>query len=407
MFTSPTKPLKLPEFVGLLAMLFATIAFSIDAMLPAIPKIAQELTPDDVNKAQLIITSFMMGMGIGTFFAGPLSDMFGRKNLMLLGIVIYVISAFYATVTTDIEHLLFSRFLMGIGAAGPRVVSLAMVRDLYHGREMARIMSFVMTVFILVPAMAPSLGAVIIAFSSWRGVFIAFIVFALASAAWMMIRQPETLPKENRRPLTFATIRYATGEVLGNRLVVLYIAALSFGFGQMFAFLSTAPQLFTETYERGATFTLWFAMVAGFAALASFTNSRLVMTLGMRKLSTSGLAAQCIASLVALAILGSGIIRPEFEFYIFIAYMAVSFFMIGLVFGNINTLAMEPLGHVAGFAAAIIGAISTILAVSIAVPVGYAYDGTPFPLIIGVAVCSGAAFLIMLLSRRYEEGVQV
>jgi DHA1 family bicyclomycin/chloramphenicol resistance-like MFS transporter len=182
---------------------------------------------------------------------------------------------------------------------------------------------------------------------------------------------------------------------------------LSFGFGQMFAFLSTAPQLFTETYERGATFTLWFAMVAGFAALASFTNSRLVMTLGMRKLSTSGLAAQCIASLVALAILGSGIIRPEFEFYIFIAYMAVSFFMIGLVFGNINTLAMEPLGHVAGFAAAIIGAISTILAVSIAVPVGYAYDGTPFPLIIGVAVCSGAAFLIMLLSRRYEEGVQV
>lgn len=267
MFSAPTKPLKLPEFVGMLAMLFATIAFSIDSMLPAMPQIAQEMTPDDLNKAQLIITMFMLGMGIGTFFVGPLSDWFGRKNMVLFCLAIYIVGALYAASTTDIEHLLFSRFVMGLGAAGPRTVSLAMVRDLYKGREMARIMSFVMTVFILVPAMAPSIGAIIISFAGWQGVFISFVVFALFSGGWMTLRQPETLAKEDRRPLTAKSMKYAIGQVLGNRVVVMYIAALSFGFGQMFAFLSSAPQLFTDTYGRGDSFPLWFAGVAGFAAI--------------------------------------------------------------------------------------------------------------------------------------------
>lgn len=402
MFKTPTKPLPFLEFVGMLAMLFATLAFSIDSMLPAIPQIAQQMTPDDLNRAQFIITSFVMGMGIGTFFAGPLSDWFGRKITVAVGIVIYMIAALYAAGSQDLEHLLISRFIMGLGASAPRVVSLAMVRDLYKGREMARIMSFVMTVFILVPAAAPSVGALIISYSSWRGVFVAFVVFALFSGSWLMLRQPETLAPENRRPLTWKAIRYAFGEVLGNRLVVMYTAALSLGFGLMFSFISTAPQLFTEAYNREESFPLWFAGVAGFAAIASFINARLVMTLGMRLLSTAALFAQFAATIVALALMESGLIPVEGEFYVFIAYMAVSFFMIGLVFGNINALAMEPLGHVAGFAAAIIGAISTILAVLVAVPVGYSYDGTPLPLMIGVLVCSGIAWLIMIISRRYD-----
>ncbi|NVO22957.1 multidrug effflux MFS transporter [Donghicola sp. C2-DW-16] len=402
MFAAPTKPLKFPEFVGMLAMLFATLAFSIDSMLPAIPQIAQQMTPDDLNRAQFIITSFVMGMGIGTFFAGPLSDWFGRKITVAVGIAIYMVAALYAANAQDLEHLLISRFIMGLGASAPRVVSLAMVRDLYKGREMARIMSFVMTVFILVPAAAPSVGALIISYSSWRGVFVAFVVFALFSGSWLMIRQPETLAPENRRPLSWKAIRYAFGEVLGNRLVVMYTAALSLGFGLMFSFISSAPQLFTEAYDRTDSFPIWFAGVAGFAAMASFINARLVMTLGMRLLSTSALFAQFAATIVALVLLESGLIPVEGEFYVFIAYMAVSFFMIGLVFGNINALAMEPLGHVAGFAAAIIGAISTILAVLVAVPVGYSYDGTPLPLMIGVLVCSGIAWLIMIISRRYD-----
>lgn len=402
MFKAPTKPLKFPEFVGMLAMLFATLAFSIDSMLPAIPKIAEQMTPDDVNRAQLIITSFVLGMGIGTFFAGPLSDWFGRKITVAVGLGIYMLAALYAAGTTDMEHLLASRFVMGLGASAPRVVSLAMVRDLYKGREMARIMSFVMTVFILVPAMAPSIGAVIIAYTSWRGVFVAFVFFAMFSGGWLMLRQPETLDKANRRPLRLSAIRYALGEVLGNRVVVMYIAALSLGFGQMFSFISSAPQLFTDTYERGDTFPIWFAGVAAFAAIASFTNARLVMTLGMRLLSTTALGVQCVASIIAMILLESGMVAPEYQFYVFVGYMAISFFMIGLVFGNINALAMEPLGHVAGFAAAIIGAISTVLAVLIAVPVGYSYDGTPMPLLIGVALCSGFAYLIMRISRRYE-----
>lgn len=403
MLSAPETPLKLPEFVGLLAMLFATIAFSIDAMLPAIPDIALQMTPEDANRAQLIITSFMLGMGVGTFLVGPISDMFGRKSIVAVGLTIYALSALYASGTTDIGYLLASRFVMGIGASAPRVVTIAMVRDLYAGREMARIMSFVMTVFILVPAVAPSIGAVIIYFSSWRGVFMAFVVFAIVSGSWLTIRQPETLPRDRRRPLTLKHMRYALAEVLSNRIVLIYIAAISCSFAQMMAWLSSAPQLFNETYDRGDSFPLWFAFVAGFAAIASFTNARLVMTLGMYKLASSALFLQFTASLVALGVMRSGIVAEGYSFYVFLAYMAVSFFMVGLTIGNMNALAMEPLGHVAGYAAASIGAISTILAVLIAVPVGYAYDGTAVPLVTGVAICSGMAFLMMRFSRRYED----
>lgn len=347
----------------MLAMLFATIAFSTSAMLPAIADIAVEMTPGDTNRAQIVVTSFMLGMGIGSFFVGPISDMFGRKTVVIAGLVIYAIAALYASGVTDIEYLLASRFAMGIGASSSRVVTLAMVRDLYAGREMARIMSFVMTVFVLVPAVAPSIGALIIAFSSWRGVFLGFVVFAIVSGSWLGIRQPETLPKERRRPLTLRSMRHAFGEVLGKRIVLIYVASLSFVFAQMMAFLSTLPQVFDETYGRADSFPLWFAVLASFTAISGFVNSRLVMTLGMHRLASSALFVQFAAAVIASGVLTSAVIGGDDAFYVLITYMSVSFFMIGLTIGNMNALAMEPLGHVAGYAAAIISGISTIVAV--------------------------------------------
>lgn len=401
MVTDSEKYLSPLEFVGMLAMLSAIVAFSIDSMLPAIPDIAIQMTPDDPNRAQLVITSFVLGLGAGIFFSGPISDMCGRKPVAALGLAIYVLSALYASRTTDIWHLLASRFVMGIGASGPRVVSLAMVRDLYVGREMARIVSFIMTIFIMVPAIAPSIGAVIIAFSNWRGIFIASVLFALLSGSWLTLRQPETLASEKRRPLKIKNLRFALAEVLANRIVLLYIVVMSLASAQLFAFLSSVPQIFNEVYARSNSFPRWFALAAGFAAISSFVNAKLVMIFGMRKLVSAALLFQFVVSLAVLTVLSLGLVPEVNSFYIFLSHMVASFSMIGLLFGNLNALAMEPMGHIAGFAAAIIGSLSMILAVLIAVPVGYAFNGTPFPLIGGVAIFSGMGFLLMRFSLRY------
>ena len=198
--TPVLRRLSMPEFIALIAMLFATIAFSIDAMLPALPEIAATLTPLDPNKAQLIVTSFVLGMGIGTLFAGPLSDSFGRRNVIVGGAVLYCAAAAIAMVAPSLETVLAARVLQGLGAAGPRVVSLALVRDLYKGREMARVVSFAMMIFTLVPAVAPLAASGIIAAWGWRAIFAAFILFAILAVVWMMLRQPETLPRAARRP---------------------------------------------------------------------------------------------------------------------------------------------------------------------------------------------------------------
>ena len=190
--TTDPRRLSQPEFIALIAMLFATIAFSIDAMLPALPQIAAELTPADPNRAQLILTSFVLGMGLGTFLAGPISDALGRKPVIVLGAGLYMVGALLAWAAPTLETVLAARLLQGLGAAGPRVVSLAMVRDLYSGRHMARIMSFAMMIFTLVPALAPLAGQGIIALTGWRGIFLAFLVFAVVATSWLSLRQPET-----------------------------------------------------------------------------------------------------------------------------------------------------------------------------------------------------------------------
>ena len=385
------------EFVALLAMLFATIAFSIDAMLPALPRIAGELAPGAPNRAQLIITTFVLGMGVGTLFMGPISDAVGRRPVIVGSLSLYIAAALVAGRAGSLELLLAARFVQGLGAAGPRTVTLAMVRDLYAGRAMARVMSIVLTVFLVVPAVAPSIGAGIIALSGWRGVFMAFVVFGLFSGSWLMLRQPETLPPDRRRALGLAPIVAAMREVFGSRVTLIYIAALSLGFGQMFGFISTLPQIFDEVFHRSAGFPLWFAGLAGFGALSSMSNAALVMRLGMRRLATTAFAVQVTAAAAMLAV-HSGLGLAGFApFYV---WMIVSFFCIGLTFGNLNALAMEPMGHIAGLAAAVIGSVSTIGAVLIAVPIGLSYDGSVRPLVAAVLICSSLALMLMLSARR-------
>lgn len=399
---APQKPLRPGEFVALVAMLFATIAFSIDAMLPALPQIAAELTPDDVNRAQLILTSFVLGMGLGSFVIGPLSDALGRKPVIIGGMLLYSAGAILAALSQSLEAILLARVLQGLGVSAPRIVSMAMVRDLYSGGQMAQVSSFIMMVFILVPAAAPALGTVIIAAVGWRGLFAGFVVFAAVSGPWLALRQPETLPPDRRRPLQLRALLAALREVLGHRIVVMTTMVLTLLFGALFATLSSTQQIFGETFGRGASFPFWFALIALLAGTANILNARLVMRLGMRFLVTAGLGTQVLLSTGMALMIGFGLWPDGLYFPAYVFWTTGVFFTAGLCFGNLNALALEPMGHIAGMAASLTSAISTVLAVLIAAPLGLAFDGTPLPLTAGVAVLAACGWALMRAMPRKQ-----
>lgn len=394
---SATAPrLPLPEFIALMAMLFATIAFSIDAMLPALPEIGAELAPDMPSKAQLILTSFVLGMGLGTFVTGPLSDSFGRRRMILIGSGLYSIGAAMAWAGPTLEAVLIGRLVQGLGAAGPRIVAVAMVRDLYSGRQMARIMSFAMMIFTLVPAVAPLVGTWIIALGGWRGIFAAFILFSAVSMIWLVSRQPETLPRAMRSPMRVAPLLAAGREVMAHRAVQVSIAMQAMLFAALFGTLSQIQYLFDQTYGRGDSFPYWFAGIALASGTASLLNAQLVMRLGMRRMVRVALLVQVAASgSVALATL-SGLVPAGAGFVLFLIWICGVFFMTGFTLGNINAIAMEPLGHVAGMAASLISALATVAGVMLAVPLGLAFDGTIGPLALGVATLAGLAALFQM-----------
>jgi DHA1 family bicyclomycin/chloramphenicol resistance-like MFS transporter len=394
------RRLPLVEFTGMLAMLFATIAFSIDAMLPAFPAIAAELTPDAPNRAQLILSAFVMGMGVGTLFVGPLSDAWGRKPVIGGGLVLYVIGSLLAHYAPTLELLLIARAIQGLGASGPRIAGIALSRDLYEGREMARVMSFVMMVFMIVPALAPMIGVWIIGFAGWRAVFLAFILFGLVAFLWVALRQDETLHTDARRPLSGAVILAGLREVLANRDVRFYTLVLTLGFGQMMGLLASIQQVFDVTYQRGAEFPYWFALIAAFSATASFANGRLVMRIGMRKLALRAYLTLSIFSLVMLLAIAGGLFTGWVAFAAFFVWATSVFFIAGFTFGNLNALAMRKMGHIAGMATSVMTAISTVLAVVIAGPVGLAFDGTPHATILAAVICSTLAWALMRQSDK-------
>ncbi|MGB3408579.1 MAG: multidrug effflux MFS transporter [Jannaschia sp.] len=396
----PTRTLPMAEFVALMAMLSATIAFSIDAMLPALPQIGSDLSPDAPNAAQLVIVTFVFGIGLGTFFAGPLSDAMGRRPVMLGGAALYCVGAGLAAFAPSLETLVIARILQGIGASGPRVAAQAMIRDLYIGRNMAKVSSFVMMVFTLVPAIAPLIGSFIIAGFGWRGVFMAFILFALLSGGWLALRQPETLPEARRRPLDVTRLRAAAAEVLRHANVRRAILVQTLVFGILFATISSVQQIYEVTFGRADSFPYWFGLVALLSAGASFLNARLVGRLGMVSMIRGALTGHMVLSVVLVGLWATDILPEAARFPVFFLWQLGSFALAGLTIGNIQAIAMQPMGHIAGMASSVISAVSTIVAVTIASPIGLAFDGTPLPLFSGVAIC---ALLSLWLARHLKE----
>jgi len=392
-----------PEFISLMAMLVATVAISIDAMLPALPDIAIQLTAKNPNQVQLILSAFIGGMALGTLVVGPLSDSFGRKNIIYVGAVIYISFSALCMFATDLETIVIARVFQGIGAAAPRVVSQALVRDLYSGREMARITSFIMIIFSIAPAVAPLLGAGLISLFDWRAIFLIFIIFALISTIWTKIRIREPLRPEMRVPFQIKIFRAAFLEIISIGIVRVSIITLIFSYGTLFTCILLVQQVFDQFFGRANSFPEWFAVIAAFSASASFLNSMLVMKLGMRRLISAALRVQIALSAFMLLMFWTGAISGNLGFGFFVFWVFSLFFQAGLTFGNLTALAMEPLGHIAGTAASVISALATLGSVFLATIAGHFFDGTPLAMIISIALFTSFGALSAHLLQRFER----
>ena len=376
--------------------MFGMIAFGTDTMLPAFPEIAKDLELLNVNKAQLIISSFILGTGVGQLISGPISDTFGRKPIITIGLIIFILACIAAYYAETLEMMLVARFIQGLGISAPRTVTMALIRDLYSGRKMAQVMSLAMAIFVLVPALAPSIGQLLFINFGWRSIYMAFIAFALIGLLWLNLRQPETLPFEQRKKFSSAEFLRAFKIVITNSAVVKYTVTLALGFGALFGYLNSAQQIFVDTLGAGMKFPMYFAIISILAAPASFLNAALVMKYGMKLLATIGFALQIIFAIITILIINQDFISMEWLLVIFISWSVIAFFLKGLYFGNLNALAMEPMGEIAGMASAIIGASATMLGILIAIPIGLAFNGTATPVLFGYITCSSLALILML-----------
>ena len=381
------------EFVVLIALIISLVALSIDAMLPALPLIAADLGVVEINDSQYVISIFFAGMALGQIFFGPLSDTIGRRPAIIGGFGLFALGCLLSIVASSFEQMLIGRFLQGVGAAGPRIVSVALVRDQFKGREMARVMSFVMSVFILVPVFAPAIGQLILFVADWHFIFAMFLVLALIVVVWFWKRQPETLTRENRIRFSFIGLLFEIRAIGRIRAALGYTLTMGFVFGAFIGYLSSSQQIFQVQYQLFDLFPLYFGILACSVGCASLLNARLVMRFGMRRLSRFALQAICVtsAAFFLYALFCDG--HPPLN--ALMLYLLPLFFFFGILFGNLNAMAMEPLGHIAGLGSALIGSVSTLMSVVFGVVIADAYDQTVLPLVAGFALLGLASLLTM------------
>ena len=386
------------EFVGLCALLTSLVALSIDSMLPALTTIGAELEAGSPNRAQFVVSALFLGLGLGQMFYGPLSDRFGRKPAIQLGLGIFVLGSVLSIFATSFSMMLAGRVLQGLGVAGPRIVTVAMVRDRYAGAAMARIMSMVMALFLLVPTVAPAIGQTILLFASWRWIFGLLLTVAVICWCWLVLRQPETLKPEHRRPLSVGAIGRGVVETFRHRTTAGYALAAGLVLGAFLGFLNTAAQMLQGQYALGTLFPAAIAVLALTQGAASLLNSRLVMRLGMKTLTRVAIMGVILCS--SAFFIAASTMAGHPPFWGLMLYLLLIFFFVGLVFGNLNALAMEPLGHMAGIAASAIGTVTTLMAVSLGASIGLLYNSTVLPLSGGFALFGTLSFAAMLWAEH-------
>jgi len=384
------------QFIAIIASMMALNAVAIDIMLPAFPNIAASFNILDAKEIQYVLLSYVIGFGLAQLFFGPVSDRFGRRAPLFFGVALYAICALAGALAPSFEFLLISRFLQGVGAAATRVIAISVVRDTHSGRGMAATMSLVMMVFMVVPVFAPMIGQVMVLAGDWRLIFIFMAVISLLVGGWALLRLPETLKPEDRRPLTAKSIAQAFAIVLSNRVSLFYTLATSFFFGSLFAFLNVAQPIYVEIYQLGAYFPVAFAAVAVIMAGSAFVNSRLVGRLGQRRLSHGALIGYFGFALLMAGLTAMG---PS-PFWLFFGISMMMMPLFGFVGSNFNSIAMEPLGAIAGTASSALGFAQTVIGGVVGALIGQAYDGTVFPLAAGYAVVSALSLLMVVIAEK-------
>lgn len=373
------------------------VGISIDAMIPALGVIGQDLGVSHPNEAQFIITSLFIGMAIGQLLYGPLSDAMGRKKVLYIGLAFYALGSVICYLSHTLDHMLIGRMIQGVGIASPYVSAMAIIRDKFTGRDMARVMSLVMVIFMLVPCVAPTLGQGIIFIFGWREIFLFYIILIIAMTIYIFLGLEETLATENRIKFNALNIVHGFKEIIHNRHTIGYTIAMGGIFGSFMGYLNSAQQIFQVQFNAGKMFTLYFGMLALVFGASSLVNSYFVKRLGMRHICLRGMIITIVSSTMFFGLH----FITDIHLWMFLIYAAILFFVCGLMFGNLNALAMEPMGHIAGLAAAIIGFISSVISMTLGAIIGQLYDNTLIPVSLGF-LCSGIFALGMM--RWAEKG---
>ena len=385
-----------PEFVALIAMMMALNALAIDAMLPALPAIGDALGVASENGRQWVITAYLLGFGVAQIVYGPLADRFGRKPILMIGLALYVVLSLLAAFSPTFELLIAARVGTGIGAAALRVLAVSIVRDRYSGRTMARVMSLSFLVFLGVPILAPALGQLVLTVAPWRGVFGVLATAGTAFAIWAAIRLPETLHPEDRMPIQTGRIASAFRLALTNRRSIGYTLAITAISGALFGFINSSQQIFFDVFHEPGLFTVLFGAVAGGIAIASLLNARLVERLGSRLISHTALLGFITMSAIHAAVAVSG----HETIWTFAVLQALTMFCFGFIAGNFGSMAMEPMGHIAGTASSAQGFISTTGGATLGFLIGQQFNGSTVPMTTGFVLLGLAALVFVLFAER-------
>lgn len=388
------------EFVALMAALMSIVALAIDAILPAISNIGEAIQSYDSTDNQLLVTMIFLGLGVGQLFFGPISDSFGRKPVVYLGFSIFLVASIICLIAPSLEIMVVGRILQGIGLSAPRTISISIIRDTYHGDYMAKVMSFVTAFFILVPVVAPAIGKLILDAAGWQAIFYVQMVFVFVVAIWFWKRQEETLHPEYKIPFTRHVFVDGLKEFMKYRETIAFTLISGLVTGAFLVYLSSAQHIFEDQYALKEVFPYIFAGLAISIGLSTFLNGTLVMRFGMRKLSLMATIVFCLVALTyTLLFLNS----PNPSIYILVGFLSIQFFCLGFMWGNFRSIAMEPIGHIAGIGAAINGFISTVLSIPIATFIGEFVKNSVWPLFAGLAICGMCALAIFLLVHRPKK----
>jgi DHA1 family bicyclomycin/chloramphenicol resistance-like MFS transporter len=389
-------PMGFTEFVVVIAMIMALNPLAMDMMLPALPNIGSAFHIDVANRLQAVLSAFLVGFGLGQFIIGPLSDSFGRRPVLLGGMVLYAVASVLAIAAPSFETLLLARALEGLGTSATRVIATSIVRDCYAGRRMASVVSLAMMIFIAVPVVAPSFGQAVMSLTHWRGIFVVLMVYGLLALGWTWLRLPETLTRAERKPFSIPEVIGAYRQTVTNRQTLGYALAAGMVMGSLFAYVFCAQQVFTGIYKLGHYFPLAFAAIAFGVAVAGFLNARLVGRLGMRVISHSALVGFVVVSATLFVAAKAGAVPLA----LFMVLSALFNFGFGLMIANFTALAMEPQGRIAGTASSLYGSITTLLGIGIGTAMGQAYDGTLLPFATGFLLCTLATLVVIAITEK-------